>query len=179
MYLLPPDYPDDVIRIGFCRARGIFSRAIEWFGAGYFSHVTTLLPGSKNVIDSRLHGGVRIRPISSLESDTIFWVDLICDSTSQRTHVIDSLKSQLGKPYDQIAIWDFVTGSIQRRNWRDTRSWFCDELAVWSWCTAGLREWPLLPLTRIDPGGSFLIAGQGPRRLPHAFSVLKNRDHTR
>jgi len=42
------------------------------------------------------------------------------------------LLSQQGKPYDSVAIRDFIDGSLKDRNWRSENAWFCDELGLWA-----------------------------------------------
>ncbi len=64
--------------IGFVRASGFLSGLIEWFGAGSFSHVTTLVPSNHQyVIDARsdrqagVSPGVQMRPLSYLQQWTV------------------------------------------------------------------------------------------------------------
>ena len=149
------------VTVGFCRARGIASRLIEWFGASYYSHVTTLCLDRQNVIDARLNGGVRRRPLSYLVKETIDWYALEC-TPEQLAAVMGFLSAQIGKRYDIRAIWHFVTGQVRDHNWTRRTAWFCDELAAASWIQAGIakRTMPTMPLYRITPGGSALILSQ-------------------
>lgn len=158
MYRLPPDRSH--VTIGFCAARGFFSRAIRWFGVGVYSHVTTLLPDRERVIDARLHGGVAVRPVSYLANERVFWVDIGCTG-AQAKSVYNFLHAQVGKKYDVQGIIDFAVGVEQFHDWRyHTSAWFCDELAAASWIEAGIAKNPWLPLCRITPGASAILASQ-------------------
>ena len=146
----------DSLVIGFVRGHGLASLAIEWFGGGGFSHVTTLWD-KEHVLDSRLEGGVQIRPVGSLGSEVTTWVS-IPTSPGRIAKCRNVLDSQVGKPYDKQGIWNFASGSARDRNWRNQTAWFCDELAVWSWEQAEICPELLLAPNRITPGGAALVA---------------------
>jgi len=169
----PPKAPaSEGVTVGFCRGGGIFSRAIEWFGAGYYSHVTTLLPDRQYVIDARLNGGVARRPLSYLKNVRIDWYTLVCNPAEQ-AKVYSFLYSQIGKKYDVQGIVDFVTGYNRDANWSKRSAWFCDELAAASWIYAGIakRPFPEMPVFRITPGGSALICSQLNCRVANMLRV--------
>lgn len=70
----------------------------------------------------------------------------------------NALVSQLDKPYDYIGILDFVTLSMDDRNWRDESAWFCDEYATWAQEQGGYtygREIPV-PFFKLNPSGALL-----------------------
>lgn len=152
------------IVVGFVRGNGPLSRVIGWFGAGYYSHVTTLWCERTNVvIDARLdriYGvppGVQMRPLHYLKGDRVDWLRLPA-SASRVSQCKEALYSQVGKPYDTLGIWNFVSGKMRDRNFRDCRAWFCDELAVWSWEQADIIPPLALAPSRITPGGAALVA---------------------
>jgi hypothetical protein len=61
--------------------------------------------------------------------------------------------AQVGKPYDHVGIWDFITGQADDRNWREESAWFCDELALASCEKVGFP--PLyIPTYRITPNSA-------------------------
>ena len=146
----------NLLVVGFVRGHGIASTAIEWFGGGGFSHVTTLWD-KDHVLDSRVEGGVQIRPLGYLSSDSTVWVKIPAPP-EQVSFCRTALYSQLKKPYDKLGIWNFLSGSAKDRNWRNQAAWFCDELAVWSWEQAGICPQLLLAPNRITPGGAALVA---------------------
>ncbi len=156
MYL--PNSPA-VLTLGFCRGSGIFSRAIEWFGADHYSHVTTLLPDRRNVIDARLHGGVAIRPASYLQSERVFWVDIEC-TTAQQISALSFLRAQVGKRYDTTGIIDFVTGGAVDHSWHKQSAWFCDELAFAALIAGKIARKPWQPLFRLTPGACAAAVSQ-------------------
>ena len=142
--------------MGFVRGQGLASAAIEWFGGGGFSHVTTLWD-KESVLDSRMEGGVQIRPIGYLAKDQTIWLKIPANP-GKILACRNALRSQVGKPYDKIGIWNFANGSLMDRNWQDQSAWFCDELAVWSWEQAEICPRLLLAPNRITPGGAALVA---------------------
>ena len=148
-----------VLTLGFCRGSGIFSRAIEWFGADHYSHVTTLLPDRRHVIDARLHGGVQIRPVSYLRSERVFWVDIGC-SSAQQVSALSFLHAQVGKKYDVSGIVDFVTGYAHDHSWRKQTAWFCDELAFAALIAGAIARPPWQPLFRLTPGACAAAVSQ-------------------
>ncbi len=154
-----PEQP--CVTIGFCRSRSVPSRLIEWFGAGHYSHVTTLMPDRVSVIDARLHGGVKRRPVSYLKNTRVTWVDLLCDSELQSLKVYSFLTAQIGKRYDITGIIDFVTGYNRDPNWKTKSAWFCDELAAAACEYAGLvaRPW-FAPTFRLTPGAFAAMVSQ-------------------
>lgn len=160
---------ESIVTVGFCRADGLFSRAIEWFGGSYYSHVTTLLPDRIRVLDARLHGGVAVRPASYLANTEVKWIDLVC-TKQQANKIYAFLFSQVGKKYDTVGIWHFVTGQIHDPNWSSRSAWFCDELAAASWIAGGIARPSLIPLPRLTPGSSAIMASQLNWR-PSAFSL--------
>jgi hypothetical protein len=180
----------DVV-VGFCRgyvprftAASLISKrwwgsrtsaAIEWWGGGYFSHVTTLLPNRREVIDSRsdhvcgVPPGVEVRPLESLNGSDVVWRTLRA-SRVQACACYEMLFSQLHKPYDFAGIFGFASDSLIDRNWRDERAWFCDELAVWSWEKVGIIPILTLPAYRITPGGAS-IAADSAQAMPFKFAA--------
>jgi hypothetical protein len=156
---LPANDPATVT-LGFCRSRGIFSRAIEWFGAGGYSHVTSLLPDREHVIDARLNGGVQKRNVGYLSGTPIDWIDITC-AVSESTKFYEFLHKQIGKKYDIEGIVDFALGLTQPFRWtHPTSAWFCDELAAAALIDAGIARRPWQVLTRLTPGACGFMVSQ-------------------
>lgn len=61
--------------------------------------------------------------------------------------------SQLGKPFDNSALKDFLSDSFPgERDWRLDDHWFCAELVVWAMETAAMWGGPLhWPKNRVSP----------------------------
>lgn len=155
----------ECLHIGFVRASGFSSRVIEWFGSGFFSHVTTRQPSNPLcVIDARsdtvegVPPGVRVRPIHYLKDYEVVWLALPC-ALSQLHAIERALLSQVGKPYGFADIWDFALGRVRLRDWAAEDDWFCSELEIWSLVTGGrCGKLPLSP-NFITPGAASLIVG--------------------
>lgn len=155
----------ELLVVGFVRGKGISSDAIGWFGGGYWSHVTTLLPGGTHVLDARsdivqgIPEGVQIRPVDYLKDDECVWMGLP-GTAAQVQKALDALHSQIGKPYDVQGIIDFADNERLDPNWQNESAWFCDELAAWSWIRGGwwnvdarLKLYP----NRLTPGGAAFV----------------------
>jgi len=152
----------------FCSGPDWESKEIERFG-GKYSHVATLLPGGKQVLDARANviggvpAGVQVRPASYLASPYVVDLYEIPCTAAQLEAAYRRLQTQAGKPYDTLAIINFgiglVSGDYEDRNWREESAWFCDELCVWSWEMEGICPQLQITPNRIAPGPACLIAG--------------------
>lgn len=68
--------------------------------------------------------------------------------------------TQLGKPFDNSALKGFLSDAMPgQRDWRATDKWFCSELVVWSFETAGFwgQVLPVWPKDRISPSDMLMI----------------------
>lgn len=139
------------VELSFVANAGLTSRAIEFFGAGGFSHVDNIVPlGLLGARSDRVGGkgpGVQIRPDPYEKWPRRVIMSLEC-TLEQRSAWIDFLESQIGKPYDKLAIVGFMIG----RNWREEDAWFCSELSAKALEASGI--FPHLELTpnKITPG---------------------------
>lgn len=155
------------IRVMFTAGSEFSSRAIEWWGGGGWSHMANILSDG-SVIDARndvvkfndqsFDTGVRHRPKGYLEAEYGRWIELEIPCTVFQARSWEAhLWSQVGKPYDQLGILGFLTGSLKDRNWRDESAWFCDELALWAQEKANICPRLLTPVFRVTPGSALLI----------------------
>lgn len=151
---------------------GITSRAIEYWGGGGWSHMANVL-ADDSIIDARVDqmkirgvaypAGVQRRPAGYLDR-VPRWVLLEIGGEEHYSRWLAALVSQLHKPYDSIGILDFLTGSVEDRNWREQTAWFCSELGVWALERAGLCPALPDPIFRVTPGGALLLCiGRGAR----------------
>ena len=123
----------------------ISSRLIAWFTQGSFSHVEFVTPWG-TALGARLKGGVRERPLDYIGSRPCVYLEVRC----VRAHeVIDRALSQVGKPYDWLAIIGFVFA----RNWQDTKRWFCSELCTWAFLISGVHVLRTDHVNKITPDG--------------------------
>lgn len=116
------------IKLQFVCEAALSSQAIAWFSAGHFSHVDAVLPngmllGARSDSVGGKPAGVQIRPPNYVkwQRRTV----MVVPATSVQTKAFyDFLNAQVGKPYDDAAIWAFFFN----RNWREADSWICSEL---------------------------------------------------
>jgi uncharacterized protein YycO len=131
------------IKLRFVCEKAISSQVISWFSAGHFSHVDVALDdGTYLGVRSDCNPGVQIRPTNYIQAagqgiahEMIMRVPC---SDAQQAAFYKFLYAQIGKPYDNEAIWAFAFN----RNWRRTDSWICSELV----CGAEEKGGILLPL---------------------------------
>ncbi len=65
---------------------------------------------------------------------------------------------EIGKPFDNGALWDFLSDAPGDRNWRSTDSWFCSEFIAWVLETAGFFPYSLISAkNRITPADLLLL----------------------
>lgn len=134
------------IVLQFCAARGLESRAIEWFGHGWCSHVDSVLEDG-SLLGARMDGGVAIRqPGYATFSRTERVILPTTPEIAAAYHAF--LMAQIGKRYDVDGIVAFVVG----RDWRDPTRWFCSELVAAGLETSGYFPYPLAtPANRLTP----------------------------
>lgn len=153
--------------IAFQLVRGLSwtSRAIGYFGAGYYSHIDAVTPqgylrGARaDVITPR--GG---RPIPAGFQDRPQHYErwaratryTITVSEKQYRRYWDFSDAQLGKPYDKHGLFDtFILG----RDWRDDGQWWCSEEVARNLEVALIIDLPA-ELHSVNPGDcAFIFAG--------------------
>jgi hypothetical protein len=156
------------IDASFVAASGWSSRAIEWWGAGGFSHVDCVLPdayckqqriplgsllGARSDLTGGKPAGVQIRP-PTYETWAKRLVLRVPCTEEQAGAWLGFLLAQVGKSYDKVGIFAFIIG----RNWREEDSWWCSELFVRSLEVAGICGELAVPFYKITPGDGALVA---------------------
>lgn len=137
-------------QLQFVCENAISSRAIAWFSQGHFSHVDACydgaLLGARHDRVGGVSAGVQIRKPDYLPFSRRVVFE-IPSTRSQTTTWRKFLNSQLGKPYDSMAIWGFVTG----RDWREDDSWICSELQAAALEASGIVGKLFVPAYKITP----------------------------
>ena len=117
-------------------------------------------PGGGMVIPDE--GGVRVRPFDPWPYKerprrlTIRSNDPTDDFLHAR--IIELARAQIGKPFDDGALYDFLSSHPGDRDWRSQDKWFCSELVVWCCETCGLFPWSLIsPKNRVTPADSIML----------------------
>jgi hypothetical protein len=95
--------------------------------------------------------GVAIRPADY----QIFGIrrDMLLEAGGDVTNLFyNALLSQLGKPFDHSAMWEFLSADFDR-NWQQDDMWFCSELMAWALERAGFWGGTAIPWpkSRISP----------------------------
>jgi hypothetical protein len=163
--------------IQYSTSTAFASGIIRRLSHSQFSHVDLVLPGEglmgvsgpdKYVVDGKPvndPGGVLIRPFNPWPYLTPPKTARIETTAVIAAAVIAAGRSQLGKPFDNSALWDFLEDTAEgapdaakARDWRDQSSWFCSEWLAFSAETGGLFPYPLIAAkNRITPADSLLL----------------------
>jgi hypothetical protein len=80
--------------------------------------------------------------------------------TDKADAVIAAAMTQLGKPFDNTALHEFLSADFpSSRDWRDPAAWFCAELVGWAFENGSYWAPRLLlwPKTRISPTDLLLM----------------------
>ena len=116
------------LTIGYEHGLGPFSKLIEYRSAGGPSHATTLVaPGE--VIDARLIGGVKRRPVSYLNSRLMDWYRLPLPEGKVRD-VISFLDIQCGQPYAWLDIIAFAVPALFKKVTGAKHPWMCSWIQI-------------------------------------------------
>lgn len=152
-----------VIRLQFVLGAGLSSRLIAWYGQGYggWSHVDAVLSdgsllGARSDWIKGIKPGVRIRPpkyetwirravveIRSTEAQAIAWEEW--------------LRKQEGCPYDQGAIWAFITGKRQHTAGR----WICSACQFGALEKMHILHPASIPPSQVTPDTLFMLTTSG------------------
>ena len=154
-----------LLQIQFSTSPAFSSGLIRRLSHSEFSHVDFIVPegllgvsGKDNALLDP--GGVVVRAHEAwpyLGKPKIATIK--CSDTVAKA-AIDACRSQVGKPFDNSALWGFLNDQAKEplRDWRDPESWFCSELIAWSLEKAGLFSYPLaVAKNRVTPADVLLI----------------------
>ena len=147
-----------------------FSTSLEWSSAiirrichSRFSHVDFVLPdgnmlgASDSPTAPAIAGnprGVAIRPPDYQPFGIRRRITIATDKFEA---IYTAARSQLGKPFDNAALHQFLSG-VPAPPWHDTGQWFCAEHAAWSFWTCAF--WPFklaVNLGRLSPAELIIL----------------------
>lgn len=136
----------------FVRHPGIFSGLVQYMQGGFpLTHWEVLLPEG-GVISAWYDGGVRIRPRDYDAGQFTLQEFVIIEATPQQAEAFYGfLRSQIGKPYDVLAIAAFVVG----RDWQCPDRWYCSELGAAAEVAAGI-----LPAQKLAQAAKITVKDQ-------------------
>jgi hypothetical protein len=147
-----------VISLQFSTQNDAESALIRAFDHCPFSHVDAImgegsLCGARSDVIGGIPAGVQTRPAGYAAFSKVLRVDLP-STDGQATAFRSFVASQIGKPYDMLAIAAFAID----RAWRDTDAWFCSELQSAAIEAAGIFPHKLYSsANRITPGDLLLL----------------------
>ena len=144
-----------MISLRFVSHPGPFNICVRVAQYGFWpSHVEALLPDGR-LLGSRFIGGVQARAHDYDGGNFIREQYVEVETTQDQEDIFYAfLNSQIGKPFDWLAIASFVSG----RDWQATDSWFCAELIASGLCYSGLFPKELaVGFTHITPRDVMLL----------------------
>ena len=124
-----------MITIRFVTAHDPVSEGIRHFEYGFWAtHVEALMPDG-TLLGAHADGGVLARPHDYDASAFTKEIYVHLPVTSEETDSFHSfLRTQVGKPYDFLAI----AGIVAQRDWQSDDRWFCSELIASALCHSGI-----------------------------------------
>ena len=153
-----------MLEIQFSTSTAFTSGVIRRLCHSEFSHVDIVVPGegllgvsgSDHTINDI--GGVQIRPPG-------MWPYLHPPKTARLSTagadaIIELAKTQIGKPFDNGALYGFLEdmGHTAKRDWRDHGAWFCSEMVAWALETSHFFPYSLVSAkNRITPADLLLL----------------------
>ena len=154
------------LTLQFVSTRGLIPRIIRTWTNSDICHVDAVLKDGR-LLGSQLHekdgDGVLIRDANYEEFTKKFEVQI--DVTQEQYELYwKFLYSQLGKPYDNMAI----LGLVIHRDWRETNSWFCSELIAAALEYAGILKIPI-EVNWVDPQTLRTILCSSPLLIKQAY----------
>ena len=123
------------IDLRFVSHPGLFSALVKYAQFGFRqTHVEAILPDGRSIA-SWFYGGVQVKPagydVGAYSHE--LRVSITC-TEAQQAAFYAFMRSQIGKPYDALAIVAFAAG----RDWQEPDSWFCSELIAAALVEAGI-----------------------------------------
>lgn len=157
-----------MIVLQFSAQHDIGSDLIEWFSAGNYSHVDSVLAdgrllGARSDVCAGVSAGVQIRPANYAPFARKLVVTLPCDQAMADAYYA-FLVAQLGKPYDSTAIVAFVFG----RDWQEEDSWYCSEVCAADLCKIGYFPYGLAAAANKITPDALLLACSTKVPISHA-----------
>ncbi len=129
-----------MIVLRFVSSNDLVSRIIRGGQLGFpYEHVEAKMPDGA-LLGAHFDGGVQARPT---DYDKKYVRDLYVSVPAdygQTLAFVAFLRSQIGKPYDVIAIAEMADGVVtgEAPSWPDSPSWICSALITAALLTAGI-----------------------------------------
>ena len=143
----------DSFTIVFSTSYALSSALIRFLCHSPFSHTDIMLPIPEpySLFGASDPGGVMCRPFNYQPFKTWHKATI---HTSLADRIIELVRSQEGKPFDDIAMRQVM--SDEPRDWTVPDAWFCSELICWACEEAGLFR-VVVPKNRVTPADLLLL----------------------
>lgn len=124
-----------MITLRFVTGDDVVSNGIRNFEYGYWAtHAEALMPDG-TLLGAHADGGVQARPHDYDKDQFTKEMYVQIPASPEETDTFHSfLRSQIGKPYDFVAI----AGIAMARDWQAQNKWFCSELQAAALCHCGV-----------------------------------------
>lgn len=158
------------IKLQFVLGTGLPSRLIGWYGSDYgegFSHVDAVMPNGflLGARDDEVGGakrGVHLRPQNYEKWRRCVQVVISCTLQEEKTWH-NWLWDQLGKDYDQAAIWGFILG----KPLHEEGTWICSACQFKALMKAGKLHNTDIPSSCVSPNSLYLLVTSGLGGIKH------------
>lgn len=127
------------------KGSGILSWLIRAQTRSKFSHTALHLRTGK-IIDSQYPDGVKCRPFEQRDDVRVFTVNGV--TAEQWNKVFEFARAKIGRPYDWLAVFRFVS----RRQCQYNGKWFCSELVFAAFKMAGINLLERTEPWEVSPG---------------------------
>lgn len=128
------------IALRFVTATDLISRVIRGGEMGFWaSHVECRMPDG-TLLGAHIDGGVQARP-GDYDTSWERQLFVLVPATDEQVDAFHKfLRSQVGKPYDLLAIAELADGAFtgEAPNWPDSPSWICSGLQTAALLSAGI-----------------------------------------
>lgn len=165
-----------MILLRFVKYSDVSSTLIAtWQKDGWATHVEAVMPDGSGWIGAQtttskpkyIAAGVYNRPINYDSGTKIIreqYITITDATPEQSDDFYKFMVSQIGKPYDYLALAGLILG----RDWRSEKSWFCSELIAFALEVA--KYWKLTSdSNHIDPRDLYLILSGRLNIKDHCF----------
>ena len=144
------------MKILYCRSKDPISWIIRVLTWSDWSHVVVLSTDNEKCYEARWPRVREATLAQVLANNTI--VRAVNHHIISPQNAIEWCRSQVGKPYDIIALFGFILH--RARNWQNPTKWFCSEFAAMAWEQGGSPFFRKDVVTRVTPQMLWMIPGK-------------------
>ena len=136
---------DNHVFIRLYKGKSWISKFIKWHTRGEYSHAAIIVGGA--LYESKEFIGTRKRLAFD---ENVEYDDFIVETAqNQRAGMVEFLERQIGKPYDMLKVFAFVTRKRQDR--KSLGKWFCSEIVFATLQKCGVKLFNLTEAWEVSP----------------------------